>query len=386
MDPGAKAIRRAADLIRITMALADQSFRTTKSLGILNLSAGLARNLALHPKVERLSILGNREWEVRLGGVPVHALVRYAYPTSGKVGRLFWDPVGLGHAARRAGNPWLFLPKGFAPWRRPRGLRLAVYVHDVMADFYARHYPASGSTWEQRYFIRSFEATLRHADVIVTNTAFTRDEVLRVAEREGMRVPVVEVAGIGFDEPAVSAHSSAGRPPEILVLAGRLPHKRTGLMVDFLQRWAREAAFDGVVHWVGEPPDGVRLPETDGHRRHPRLDEQAFQALLGTVRVVVYASEYEGFGMPPVEAALAGACPVYSRLPATAEVMRGQGCPFDTDDYDSFAEAMGRAMTMPPAAIDRIRQDLRARFPWDAVAERTVAAMQKAESGTGRDG
>jgi glycosyltransferase involved in cell wall biosynthesis len=371
--------------IRITVALADQGFRTTKSLGILNLSAGLTRALAHHSAVERLSVLGSREWEARLGGVPVDSLTLYEYPTSGRLGRLCWDQVGLARAARRAGNPWLLLPKGFAPWLRPRGNRVAVYVHDVMADFYARHYPEAVSGWEQRYFIRSFQATLRHADVIVTNTAFTRAEVLRIAEREGVRVPAVEVVGIGFDEPKEPVRPPTERPPEILVLASRLPHKRTGLMVDFVHRWGRECGFDGVVHWVGELPDGVRLPETAGHRRHPRLEESAFQALLRNVRVVVYASENEGFGMPPVEAVLAGACPVYSRLPATEEVMQGLGCPFDTDDYASFADTMRRAMTMSASDIDRVRQELCLRFRWESVAERTVAALQRAESAGGAD-
>ena len=55
--------------------------------------------------------------------------------------------------------------------------------------------------------------------------------------------------------------------------------------------------------------------------------------------------------MPPVEAALAGACPVYSDIPVTREVMAGAGCSFLNDSYDSFADAMKKARTATPKEI-----------------------------------
>ncbi len=55
--------------------------------------------------------------------------------------------------------------------------------------------------------------------------------------------------------------------------------------------------------------------------------------------------------MPPVEAVLAGACPVYSAIPATIETMAGFGAPFENRSFESFADAMRHALQMEPAEL-----------------------------------
>src|SRR5271169_6432400 len=98
---------------------------------------------------------------------------------------------------------------------------------------------------------------------------------------------------------------------------------------------------------------------------------------MRSARVVVFFSEYEGFGRPPVEAVLAGACPVYSDIPATREVMSGRGCPFDNADYPSFAAALRQALAAPPAQLRVWAEELLALHNWDAVASRVVAALSQ---------
>jgi glycosyltransferase involved in cell wall biosynthesis len=91
---------------------------------------------------------------------------------------------------------------------------------------------------------------------------------------------------------------------------------------------------------------------------------------------VVYFSEYEGFGMPPVEAALNGACPVYSALPATQEVMDGSGAPFENTSFDSFVAAMNKALQMQPPELSNVAHRLQMRHNWSAVADRIIGALK----------
>ena len=90
---------------------------------------------------------------------------------------------------------------------------------------------------------------------------------------------------------------------------------------------------------------------------------------------MVYFSEYEGFGMPPVEAVLRGTCPVYSRLPATIEVMAGMGQAFDNEDYHTFSRALHQALQTPPPILRDWADALRTRFSWAAVAERVTRGL-----------
>ncbi len=106
---------------------------------------------------------------------------------------------------------------------------------------------------------------------------------------------------------------------------------------------------------------------------------------MATARVVVFTSEYEGFGRPPVEAVLAGACPVYSDIPATREVMNGAGCPFTNRDYQSFVAALQRAISVTPAQIHIWSEELIARHNWDSVVDRILAALAKSREELRRD-
>jgi glycosyltransferase involved in cell wall biosynthesis len=98
---------------------------------------------------------------------------------------------------------------------------------------------------------------------------------------------------------------------------------------------------------------------------------------MGRARVVIYTSDYEGFGMPPVEAVLEGACPVFSDIPALREVMGKAGCPFDNESEESFIDAMNQAFTMPAETIAAWSKSLLQRHNWQTVTERIVQTLAK---------
>jgi glycosyltransferase involved in cell wall biosynthesis len=96
---------------------------------------------------------------------------------------------------------------------------------------------------------------------------------------------------------------------------------------------------------------------------------------MGRARAVLYFSEYEGFGRPPVEAVLSGAAPVFSSIPASGEVMGDCGCSFDNSNYESFAVALRRALSTPPEQLQSWANHLLARHNWAAVADKILSAL-----------
>ena len=365
----------AAEKLSLTYSLADQSFSRTKSLGILNVSLELLQALARRPDCARLTVLANVSLRERLVLSAARQIENHNSAADSGWGRVWWDQFGVYNAARRAGNEWLLLPKGFASFARRSPVRLAAFVHDVMQDHYDRNHPGVMSGWEAAYFRTAFRATLRQAEIIFTPSEFTRCEVERVAREKHWRLPRLVCCGEGFVPPAAPP---AGERRDIVVLAGWMPHKLTRRAVEFLSRWQLENSFAGQVHWVGAFPDKLELPERPGRRRHPRLPEAEFRTLLARASVVLYFSDYEGFGRPPVEAVLAGACPVYSDLPVLREVMAGCGAPFANASYESFAAALRCALATRPQQLRIWADELLARHNWDAVAGRIVVALSEA--------
>ena len=294
--------------------------------------------------------------------------------------RILWDQWNAYDVARRLGNEWLLLPKGFASFFRRCPLRLAVYVHDVMHHVYSRKYPGALPYLERFYFQRAMRATMREAEVIFTNTEFTASEVRRVARESGLREPLVCCAGIGFQR---EGDLKWPRENRLLVLTSRWPHKRSDLALAWVQRWQEARGFRGEIDLIGGLPKHELSPARPGWRHLPRVEEEEYRELLRRARALVYFSDYEGFGMPPVEATLAGVAAVYSDLPPTRESMGGAGLPFSNTDYESFRQAMDRAMALPSDTSRGWAEQLLARHNWERVARRIVTALGEAPSRNG---
>jgi len=366
MEPPAKKLS-------ITYSLADQSFAHTKSIGILNVSVGLLRALAR--RTERLTVLSNHSLEesfIPPAGVTVEQHDRAA---DRGLGRIWWDQFGAYAAARRTGNDWLFLPKGFASFSRRCPARLVTFVHDVMQDHYDRNYPDAVPSFEAAYFRAGFHASLRQSEIIITPSEFTLNEVNRVAGEKGWPVPRLICCGEGFDR---AAAPPVAERRDIIVLTSQFPHKLTHLAVEFLERWCRENPFGENIHWIGSLPKDLELPAGVNWQRHAILPEAEFRGLMARARVVLSFSDYEGFGRPPVEAALAGACPVYSSIPTTREVMGDCGCSFDNTSYESFSAALHRALEIDRGQLLAWAKVLSARHDWNVVADRVIAALAAA--------
>ena len=361
--------------LTLTVSLADQQFARAKSVGIFNLAMGLARRLAGRADLAALAVLGNCTLDAAQFLPPVQ-FAKHDVAIAGRLARWWWDQWGVYAAAQRVGHEWLLLPKGFASFSRRPPVKLCAYVHDAMLDFYRRNHPGGFPKLEQIYFQRALRASIRHARIIFTNTEFTAREVQRVAAEAGLAAPIVARAGIGFER--VEFAASADRRG-FVVLASSFPHKLTARAVDWVARWQQQTGFAEGVTWVGNLPRGLTLPALAGWRQHGRLPEAEYRQVLRGARGLVFFSEYEGFGMPPVEAVLGGACPVYSELPPTLEVMGGAGCGFANDDYESFARAMNRAREISPEQLARWAAELLARHNWDGVAERIMAGLQRAD-------
>ena len=355
----------------LTVSLADQNALRTKSIGIYNFAMRFARALHDGGEIDDLTLLSNR---FNRGELPEHPrrgcqILDCSFPTANNACRVLWDQALLN---LYSGSEWLFLPKGFAPILMPVPSRLAVYVHDVMGDYYAGRYPGYETGLESTYFNLSLQASLQRADIVFTNTEFSRGEIQAYARRRGIVPPRIEVIGYGFDPSPVLDEEQEER---IVFFASKVPHKRTEMAVRYLEEWLKRSGFKGTVACVGILDEGIRRPDHPAFKWIGRVPSRDLQVLLRRSRVVLYTSEYEGFGMPPVEAVMAGACPVYSDIPPIREVMGTAGLGFLNDSVDSFCDAMDSALKIRRKRVSEWAEELRKRHNWDQVKDRFFAGL-----------
>ncbi|MCE9636858.1 MAG: glycosyltransferase family 4 protein [Planctomycetes bacterium] len=146
-----------------------------------------------------------------------------------------------------------------------------------------------------------------------------------------------------------------------LVLAGDVPHR----IVVTLRGVAQRAGVEGRVLFAGFVPDEI-VP-----------------AMYRTCLGHVFASAYEGFGLPVAEAMACGAPTATTFRTSLAEVAGDAALELPCDAMDGAAAAIGRL-----ASDAALRDDLRRRgpiqarrFTWDACARGVVTSYRRALGG-----
>lgn len=336
---------------------------------------GLLKALGGIQEIERIQVLTNPSQDYLKQTTPsdIYQFQSIKNASKGKLGRMMWDQSGVYSKAKKSKCDWLFLPKGFLSFVRKPPIKTAAYVHDTIHQHYAIHYPDAVSKLESTYFTKAYHATVKNADVILTNSEFTAGEVQQTARSLNIPEPLIIPVGIGFEPETSQVRTKDNR---IVVLTGRFPHKKTKMIIEFMNQWQYRTGSEWIVDWIGSLPEGISLPHHKNWIKHKRLPDAEFSELMRRSRILVFSSDYEGFGMPPIEALLLGSVPVFSSIPATLEVMENMGCPFINDDVESFMDAMSQATTVEFDQLDSWEKEILQKYNWKKVAQRAFQALK----------
>jgi alpha-1,3-mannosyltransferase len=110
------------------------------------------------------------------------------------------------------------------------------------------------------------------------------------------------------------------------------------------------------------------------------VDESELASLYARASAFVFLSEYEGFGLTPLEALSAGVPPVVLDTPVAREIYGGAAYYIDpADDVQQAARALKVLLTRPDEAARQISAagPVLARYSWEAAASATLAAIEK---------
>lgn len=271
-----------------------------------------------------------------------------------------------GEAARRGGEVLAsHRPRGVdvfhAPWidgaqLRPRGPQV-VTLHDLIPLKRPGEYLRSGLRFRMRYL-----AVERAARVIVPTRTVAEDAVAML-KVDSARVHVVPEAADAAFIPRSTAEIAAtrrayGLPDEYLVWVGGLrhpdPRKRVAALAD--------TPSELPLVLVGNPGPWARaLP---GVILTGAVGDDDLAAIYTGARALVFPSDDEGFGLPPVEALACGTPVVACDVPALREVLGTRATFVPPDDLRGLVAAATHAERPAPEPSRWTWADA-ARVTWD---------------------
>ena len=257
---------------------------------------------------------------------------------------LAWYPFAL---SALGGADVLHCPTYYGPLR-PR-VPTVVTVHDLAVLRHPEAFPA----WTRTYVPRLVPHMVRAATRVIAVSEFTATEVEELLHVPRARIEVVP-NGV---EPVFTPEGSRADGDYVLTVGTLEPRKNLARTIEAARRVGVELRVVGSAGWGNVEARGARVTWLG------RLDDEELARQYRGARCVVYASLYEGFGIPVLEALACGAPVVTSRGGATEEVAGGRATLVDPHDVDSIAAGI-------EAAVPGDSAYARA-FTWDATARRT---------------
>jgi glycosyltransferase involved in cell wall biosynthesis len=275
----------------------------------------------------------------------------------------------------------LFAPGYSAPLTAP--CPIALTIHDV--SFAAHPEWFSGREGWRRKTLAAWSA--RRARVVLTDSAFSRDEIVRHLGIPSGKIAVIPLGMTKLDD----AKQRDRREPLIVFVGSIFRRRHVDRLIEAFITYVAPRVPHSRLEIIGEdrtyPPQDVtaalrRSPPELAARISVRsyVDDAGLRDVYSRASVCALLSEYEGFGLTPLEALAAGVAPAVLDTPVAREVY-GPAARYIADlEIDTIGAALVEILTDTAARESLLQRapEVLARYDWPRTAAATLAAIETA--------
>lgn len=294
----------------------------------------------------------------------------------------FWTQIGLSLEMFFQPVETLFVPAHTLPLMG--GKRNVVTVHGLEYEICQEAY----SLWERLYMRHSIQFSCRKADTVIAVSKNTREDLLKLYQVAEEKIRVVYEGYIPQDEKqeSVSSHRQSLTTDSVLFI-GRLEERKNILrLIEAFEILKERFQRGESLVLIGKKGYGYEkiAARIEASKYKENIEVLGYvtdrekKSYLENASVFTFATLYEGFGLPVLEAQAAGVAVVTSNTSSLPEV-GGEGAVYvDPLSSESIAEGLSQVLQMSEeekaTLILRGKENL-TRFSWEKCAQEIAEVL-----------
>lgn len=248
------------------------------------------------------------------------------------------------------------------------GIPACTWIHDASLSRFPHAHP-----WKYHLLMKAYTLLSRfRADLVFTPSDFSAHECVKVF---GIRPAKVRVCPLGDSGLAIKERQPI-QPKFLLCIGATNPRKNLmGLCQAFAE--VRRTHPELELHLTGNPQEWTRLRQhgftpPQGTVFLGHVHENELPTLYSQCAGAVNPSFYEGFGIPLLDAAQAGAPLACSDIAPHRALLGESALWFDPAAPDSIASTLHHLLDHPERALAKLTRA----FTWDRCAQAMLEAME----------
>jgi glycosyltransferase involved in cell wall biosynthesis len=292
----------------------------------------------------------------------------------------WWEQVHLRRAVANDRPDALFAPAFTAPL--VSGIPIALTIHDIAFEAHPEWFRPR-ERMRRRWLTRR---CAQRAAIVLTDSKFSQSEILKHYRLDPARIRVIP-PGISPRHDAASIEEARSASERLVLYVGSIFNRRR--LPDLVAAFAlvSRSVSDARLVIVGDdrswPPVGLAdvigshgLSERVTIERY--VSDAELAGLYARASAFAFLSEYEGFGLTPLEALAAGVPIVVLNTTVAREVYGDAAHYVAAGDIRGTAETLTGLLRDPRSAEPAMRHaaTVLARYSWESCASATLEAIE----------
>lgn len=261
-----------------------------------------------------------------------------------------------------------------ADWTDPPSKAAKV---STIHDLYAFKFPKLLAKNVREAHRRKLSWVLQETRRIIAPSESTKKDLIEIGAKEEIIRVIPEAPALvrTSDDEVDRAKRKYGIQGDYAISIGLTPLKNTKRIIEAFHLASAGREIKLVL--VGRPTN-VRIDEQRNVRIVGHLSRNDLGALLTGAKALIFASLYEGYGIPILDAFACGVPVVTSNTASMPEVAGGAAILVEPTDTNSIAEGIAGALRGPKGLIEKGFEHVK-QFSWEKTARMTLEVYKEAK-------